>query len=171
MNSGGTEHVIEPVGTVFEMLAKIHGFKRVKENIYEDANGKKWHLTKYGFEEAVQYNLREELRKLQIELEDVSSELSEERKKGKTAHRQLVIDNLKKELAAYKKKLKFKDDNRREEVDRLRKKLSTQTTAEMFREVCAQNRELEDKLFDMKKENYFLKFGVEYEDYSHTEEE
>lgn len=72
-----TEHIIEIPGTVFETLIQIHGMAHVKENIYVDKSGDKFHLTKYGLEPNELFSMNNLQSMLRTEREKVSNQQQE----------------------------------------------------------------------------------------------
>ena len=170
MHNDVAEHIIKIEGTVYEILAKVNKFEHVKENIYRDPNGTKWHLTKYGFEENIQHNLREELWKLQMELEDVSAELVTERSSEKTQELNKKLENQRNQLSISEKKL----TNRKAEITKLQEKLAIKTDIGLILMVKEEKNEiirgLNSKMIELKRELFYLKNG-EHETESATEEE
>lgn len=71
------ERIIETENTVFGVLIKAHNMSLVKDNIYEDINGRKFHLTKYGLEPVELFNMNELLKELESERKKSANQLNE----------------------------------------------------------------------------------------------
>lgn len=55
---------------VYHVLAEVLGLENIKENIFEDKFGNKFALTKYGFEDCVQFNYKHKCNELERILKD-----------------------------------------------------------------------------------------------------
>jgi peptidoglycan hydrolase CwlO-like protein len=107
------EHIIKTEGTIFGILIKVHGLTHIKENMYQTEGGRKYHLTKFGLEPGVIYNAHEQNRKIQHELEHVSQQLVDARKKIEKLEDKL--GNRQGELGRLNEKVK----NQADEIKRL----------------------------------------------------
>lgn len=61
-------------GTVFEIIAKANGFKKIHKNLYADKDNNKYQATQYGFIPNEIYNAEMLVRQHKIETDKLQAE-------------------------------------------------------------------------------------------------